>query len=83
MFDFRERRSPRRTADAFMDQEAAHAALARLVGVEWGRRADVLSKEGWATMPDRGKPDKAVARLCAMRLGEAYATLRQTVPIVQ
>lgn len=70
-------------ANAFMEQEAAHIALARLVGVEWARRADVLSKEGWATMPDHGKPEKVVARLCAMRLGEAYATIRQNMPIVR
>ena len=128
IFDFRERRSPRRTmialvfllgaaaglagghwlgeqgadekarqagrlaraelaaavcADAFMEQEQAHAALARLAGAELPRRADILFRQGWATMPDRGKPDRVVARLCATRLGEAYATMRQTVPLVQ
>lgn len=128
MFDFRERRSPRRTtvalvfvlgavlgsaggkwlgergaearaseaahtaraelaaavcADAFMDQEAAHAALAHLVDIDSGRRADALLTQGWATMPDRPKPDPAVARLCAMKLGEAYTKVRQTVPLVR
>jgi hypothetical protein len=127
MFDFRERRSPRRTtvllifllgaalgvagghwlgergaderaleagrlaraelaaavcAEAFMDQEAAHDALARLVGVEWSRRADVLQREGWTTMPDRGHPDRAVARLCAAKLGETYTSLRRTIPVL-
>ena len=127
MFDFRERRSPRRTtvllvfllgaavgvagghwlgeqgaaerareagrlaraelaaavcAEAFMEQEAAHVALARLVGVEWSRRADVLSREGWATMPDRGHPDRIVARLCAAKLGETYTSLRRTMPVL-
>lgn len=128
MFDFRERRSPRRTtvllvfvlgaalggaggkwlgergadarakaaarlaraelaaavcAESFMAQDAAHLALAKLVNVEWSRRAEVLSSQGWATMPDRGKPDKAVARLCAMKLGETYTTVRRNLPIVQ
>ena len=128
MFDFRERRSPRRStvvlvlvlglalgaaggkwlgergaeaqasqaartaraelaaavcADAFLDQEAAHVALAHLVKFDGGRRADALLKQGWATMPDRRKPDPAVARLGAMKLGEAYTKVRQTVPLVR
>jgi hypothetical protein len=127
MFDFRERRTPRRTtvllvfllgatlgvagghwlgergaaeraqeagrlaraelaaavcAEAFMDQEAAQVALARLVAVEWSRRADLLSKEGWATMPDRAHPERVVARLCAAKLGETYTSLRRTMPVL-
>jgi hypothetical protein len=70
-------------ADAFMDQKAPHAALTRLAGVEWERRADLLSKEGWATMPDRTEPEASVARLCAARLGEAYTRVRQTLPIAR
>jgi hypothetical protein len=68
-------------ADDFMDQQAARAALLRLVNVEWPRRAELLSKQGWATMPDREAPDPAVARLCALKLGEAYASVRQSAPI--
>ena len=70
-------------ADAFMDQEAAHVALAHLVNIDGGRRAEALLKQGWATMPDRRNPDPAVARLCAMKLGEAYTKVRQTVPLVR
>ena len=128
MFDFRERRSPRRAtvalvfllglalgaaagkrfgeagaearareaartaraelagavcADAFMDQEAAHLALARLVEHDGSRRVATLLEQGWATMPDRTRPDPAVARLCAMKLGEAYAKVRGSVPLVR
>ena len=126
MFDFRERRSPRRItvalvfvfgtvlgaaggkwlgergaeaqaseaartaraelaaavcADSFLDQQAAHVALVRLVNTDGKRRAEALLKQGWATMPDRGKPDPAVARLCAMKLGEAYTQVRGNLPL--
>lgn len=127
MFDFRERRSPRRTmvllvfllgtavgtaggkwfgeraaaananeaarlarvqlaaavcADTFMAQQAAHAALAKLVSLEWGKRPALLVKHGWATMPDRGQPEDAVARLCAVKLGEAYTDVRKMLPVI-
>jgi hypothetical protein len=127
MFDFRERRSPRRMtvllvfllgavagaaggkwfgeraadakaheaawlarmelaaavcADTFMAQDGAHAALANLVSLEWGKRPAVLVKRGWATMPDRARPDEAVARLCAVKLGEAYTDVRKTLPVI-
>jgi hypothetical protein len=32
-------------------------------------------------MPDRRAPDRAVARLCAMKLGEAYTRVRKTIPL--
>jgi hypothetical protein len=44
-------------------------------------RAEALLKEGWATMPDRHAPDRAVARLCAAKLGEMFTTARATVPL--
>lgn len=68
-------------ADAFMDQEAAHAALSKLVSLEWRRRSELLAEHGWATMPDRTHPEKTVAWLCATKLGEAYTTVRKNVPL--
>jgi hypothetical protein len=68
-------------ADAFMDQQAAHTELLRLVKIDGTLRADALLKEGWATMPDRSEPDAAVARLCAMKLGEAYSEVRANLPL--
>ena len=127
MFDFRERRSPRRTlvllvfllgttlgaaggkwfgeqaaearaseaarlarvqlaaavcADSFLAQDAPHAELAKLVSVEWRKRAELLAERGWATMPDRAQPEQAVARLCAVKLGDAYTDVRRTLPVV-
>jgi hypothetical protein len=68
-------------ADAFMTQHDARAALAKFLSVDWARRAEALIEEGWTTMPDRRAPDKAVARLCAVKLGEAYTTVRRSIPL--
>ncbi|HYX63242.1 MAG TPA: hypothetical protein VE935_03370 [Burkholderiales bacterium] len=69
-------------ADDFMDQSDASTALAKLAALHWDKRAEILVREGWATMPDRGRPDKAAARLCAAKLGEAYTSVRETIPVV-
>lgn len=69
-------------ADDFMDQSDASTALAKLAALHWDKRADTLVREGWATMPDRERPDKAAARLCAAKLGEAYSSVRETIPVV-
>lgn len=68
-------------ADAFMAQDDARAALATLITVDWGERVERLIKEGWATMPDRRAPDRAAARLCAVKLGEVYTTVRKNIPL--
>src|SRR5688572_25634148 len=68
-------------ADAYMAQDDAQAALAKLITVDLGKRAEALLQEGWATMPDRHAPDKAVARLCAAKLGEVYTTVRRNLPL--
>lgn len=64
-----------------MTQRDARAALAKLLSVDWARRAEALLKKGWAAMPDRHAPDKAVARLCAVKLGEGYTTVRRSIPL--
>lgn len=69
-------------ADDFMDQPDAPTALAKLAALHWDKRAEMLVREGWATMPDRARPDKAAARLCAAKLGEAYTSVRETIPVV-
>ena len=69
-------------ADDFMEQSDAPGALAKLAAVHWDKRAEMLAREGWATMPDRERPNKAAARLCAAKLGEAYTSVRRTVPVV-
>ena len=56
-------------------------ALAKLIAIDLGTRAEALLKEGWATMPDRHAPDRAVARLCAAKLGEMFTTARANVPL--
>jgi hypothetical protein len=68
-------------AEAYMAQADARAALAKLITVDLGTRAEALLKEGWATMPDRHAPDAAVARLCAAKLGEMYTALRTNMPL--
>jgi hypothetical protein len=69
-------------ADDFMEQSGASMALAKLASLHWDKRAEILVRGGWATMPDRERPNKAAARLCAVKLGEAYTSVRRTVPVV-
>ena len=68
-------------ADAYMAQDDARTALAKLITVDWARRAEALLQQGWAIMPDRRAPDRAVARLCAVKLGEAYTKVRKNIPL--
>ena len=69
-------------ADDFLGQDDWRSALAELIAAPWDARAGVLAKQGWASMPDRKEPEKAVARLCAVKLGEAYTSVRRTLPVV-
>lgn len=69
-------------ADDFMQQPDARQALGKLVALHWDKRPELLAREGWATMPDRAKPESATARLCAEKLGEAYTSLRRSAPVV-
>lgn len=68
-------------ADAYMAQDDASAALAKLVAVDRGKRAEALIAQGWATMPDRSAPEAAVARLCAVKLGEIFTSVRKNTPL--
>lgn len=69
-------------ADDFLAQDGGRDALVELVAAPWDERAERLAKQGWATMPDRKEPEQAVARLCAAKLGEAYTSVRRTLPVV-
>jgi hypothetical protein len=69
-------------ADDFLGQQGWRDALAELIAVPWEQRAERVAQQGWASMPDRKQPEKAVARLCAAKLGEAYTSVRRTLPVV-
>lgn len=68
-------------ADAYMAQDDASAALATLIAVDRGKRAEALIEQGWATMPDHRVPERAVARLCAAKLGEMFTSVRKNTPL--
>lgn len=56
--------------DEFMSAKAAKERLAKLQEMSWYARSDRIAQSGWATMPDREKPNTTVAILCASRLSE-------------
>lgn len=68
-------------ADAYMAQDDASAALEKLFAVDSAKRAEELLAQGWATMPDRHAPDPAVARQCAVKLGEMFTLMRKHKPL--
>jgi hypothetical protein len=67
--------------ERFLRQREAAARLAALMQAGWDERGELVAKGGWATMPDRPEPSAAVAARCAIRLGEAYTSVRKSLPI--
>lgn len=59
--------------EEFMGAENASTRLAKLNEASWYERGELLSKAGWATMPDRQEPNSVVATLCASKLSEMKA----------
>lgn len=56
--------------DEFMAAPDAQARLVLLQNATFYDRSDMVSKAGFATMPDRKEPNSSVAIMCASRLGE-------------
>jgi hypothetical protein len=56
--------------DGFLAAKDAKAQLATLRDSGWYERTDLVTAGGWATMPDREEPNRAVAMVCAAKLAE-------------
>jgi hypothetical protein len=54
----------------FMARKDAASTLVKLKEAGWWDRNELVSKGGWATMPDRQEPNPIVASMCAARLAE-------------
>jgi hypothetical protein len=54
----------------FMAAQDAQARLAKLKEATYWERSELVSKAGFATMPDRKEPNTIVASMCAARLSE-------------
>lgn len=59
--------------DGFMAADDARGRLAKLQSATWYERSELIAKSGWATMPDRDKPNDTVAGMCGARLAEMTA----------
>lgn len=56
--------------DEFMAAQDAQARLAKLKEASYWERSELVSKAGFATMPDRKEPNTIVASMCAAQLSE-------------
>lgn len=61
--------------DEFMQAKAAQERLTKLQAMSWYARGDMVSSAGFATMPDREKPNNTVAIMCASQLSEMKPTV--------
>lgn len=57
----------------FMARNDARTTLVKLKDSGWWDRSELISKGGWATMPDRNEPNPVVASMCAAKLSELEA----------
>jgi hypothetical protein len=56
--------------DEFMAAKDAQVRLAKLKEASYWERSELVSKAGFATMPDRKEPNTIVASMCAAQLSE-------------
>ena len=56
--------------EEFMAAQDAQARLAKLKEASYWERSELVSKAGFATMPDRKEPNSIVASMCAAQLSE-------------
>ena len=56
--------------EEFMAARDAQSRLAKLKEASYWERSELVSKAGFATMPDRKEPNSTVAGLCAAKLAE-------------
>ena len=67
--------------EEFMRAADARARLAKLKGLEWYERDDLVAAGGWATMPGEKEPNSVVAEMCANRLAEQADAAAQATPV--
>jgi hypothetical protein len=67
-------------AQAFLRAADSRARLEKLKKLEWYERDDVLSKDGFATMPGEQEASGAVAEMCASELVERADSARRIAP---
>ena len=65
-------------AEEFMRAADARARLAKLKGLEWYERDDLVAAGGWATMPGEKEANSVVAEMCASRLAEQAEAAKAT-----
>jgi hypothetical protein len=68
-------------AEEFMRAADARTRLAKLKGLEWYERDDLVASGGWATMPGEKEANTVVAELCANRLAEQAEAGAKATPV--
>ena len=68
-------------AEDFMRAANARATLAKLKGLEWYQRDDLVAAGGWATMPGEKEANSVVAEMCATRLADQAEPAAKATPV--